>query len=118
MDVFCEMAPHLAYDIFSQYKFHIVNLVFPKIGFWIGDFFLIAPFPDHCVLLPFHTLWSNTALELVLSDTLPHSKPRVVNSRYRNKTPFQLQLTLMIFLWFLLQIISLCKSACFSSKNV
>ena len=28
----------------------IVNLVFPHFGFWRGDFFLIGPFPDHCLL--------------------------------------------------------------------
>ena len=24
------------------------------LGFWSGNFFLIAPFPDHCLLVPFH----------------------------------------------------------------
>ena len=27
---------------------------FPHLGFWKEDFFLIAPFPDHCLLFPFH----------------------------------------------------------------
>ena len=26
---------------------------FPHIDFWSGDFFLIAPFPDHCLHFPF-----------------------------------------------------------------
>ena len=41
--------------MFSEYKYLIVNLVFSHLGFWSGDFFLIAPFPDHC-LLYLHTL--------------------------------------------------------------
>ena len=34
--------------MFSRYL--IVNLVFSHLGFWGGNFFLIAPFPDHCLL--------------------------------------------------------------------
>ena len=37
----------------------IVNLVFPRLGFWSGNFFLIAPFPDHCLLVPFNILLKN-----------------------------------------------------------
>ena len=25
---------------------------FSHLGFWSGNFFLIAPFPDHCLLVP------------------------------------------------------------------
>ena len=27
---------------------------FSHFGFWSGNFFLIAPFPDHCLLVPFY----------------------------------------------------------------
>ena len=41
-----KIAAHLAYDIFSWYKYLIVNLVFSHLGFWSGNLFLIAPFPS------------------------------------------------------------------------
>ena len=47
-----EIASHSAYDVFSKYKYLIVNLVFSHLGLWSGSFFLIAPFPDHCLLKP------------------------------------------------------------------
>ena len=31
----------------------IVGLVFSRLGFWSGNLFLIAPFPDLCLLVPF-----------------------------------------------------------------
>ena len=37
-----------AYNMFSYYKYLIVNLVFSHLGFWSENFFLIAPFPDRC----------------------------------------------------------------------
>ena len=40
-----KIAAHSAYDMFSWYKYLIVNLVFPHLGFWSGIFFLIVPFP-------------------------------------------------------------------------
>ena len=39
---------------FSWYKYLIVSLVFFRLGFWSGNLFLIAPFPDRCLLVPFH----------------------------------------------------------------
>ena len=36
----------------SWYKYLIVNLVFSHLGFWSGNLFLIAPFPDLCLLIP------------------------------------------------------------------
>ena len=37
----------------SCYKYLIVSLVFSHLGFWSGNLFLIAPFPDLCLLVPF-----------------------------------------------------------------
>ena len=31
----------------------VVNLVFSHLGFWSRNLFLIAPFPDRCLLVPF-----------------------------------------------------------------
>ena len=38
---------------FSWYKYLIVSLVFSHLGFWSGNLFLTAPFPDLCLLVPF-----------------------------------------------------------------
>ena len=39
----------------SWYKYLIVSLVFSHLGFWSGNLFLIAPFPDLCLLVPLVT---------------------------------------------------------------
>ena len=38
----------------SWYKYLIVSLVFSHLGFWSGNLFLSAPFPDLCLLVPFY----------------------------------------------------------------
>ena len=38
----------------SRYKCLIVSLVFSHLGFWSGNLFLIAPFPDLCLLVPLY----------------------------------------------------------------
>ena len=60
MATYWEIAAHLAYEVFSWYKCLIVSLVFSRLGFWSGNLFLIAPFPDRCLLVPFYvnkTFW-------------------------------------------------------------
>ena len=46
--------------MFSWYKYLIVSLLFSHLGFWSGNLFLIAPFPDLCLFVPsyidFHCL--------------------------------------------------------------
>ena len=39
--------------MFSWYKYLIVSFVFSHLGFWSGSLFLIAHFPDLCLLVPF-----------------------------------------------------------------
>ena len=39
--------------MFSWYKYLIVSLVFSHFGFWSGNLFLIASFPDLCLLCTF-----------------------------------------------------------------
>ena len=50
-----KLAAHSANDMFSLYKDLIVILVFSHLGFWSGNLFLIAPFPDLCLLVPFYS---------------------------------------------------------------
>ena len=40
--------------MFYGIKYLIVTLVFSHLGFWSGNLFLIASFPDLCLLVPFH----------------------------------------------------------------
>ena len=47
-----KIAAHSAYYMF-QCNYLIVSLVFSHLGFWSGNLFLIAPFPDLCLLVPF-----------------------------------------------------------------
>ena len=35
-------------------KNKVLSLVFSHLGFWSGNLFLIAPFPDLCLLVPFY----------------------------------------------------------------
>ena len=47
-----KIAVRSAYEMFSWYKYLFVSLVFSHLGFWSGNLFLIAPFPDFCLLVP------------------------------------------------------------------
>ena len=53
MTTYWELAAHSAYNMFSKYMYLLVNLVFSHFGFWSGNLFLLAPFPDHCLLVHF-----------------------------------------------------------------
>ena len=55
MATYWEIAAHSAYEMFSWYKYLIVGFVFSRLGFWSGNLFLIAPFPDPCLLVPFRS---------------------------------------------------------------
>ena len=48
-----KIAAHSAYEMFSWYKYLIVSMVFSHLGVWSGSLFLIAPFPDLCLLVLF-----------------------------------------------------------------
>ena len=43
----------------SWYEYLIVSLFFSHLGFWSGNLFLIAPFPDLCLLVPLHVRSEN-----------------------------------------------------------
>ena len=40
-------------DISTYVSFYFF---FPFLGLWSGNFFLIVPFPDHCLLVPLYVL--------------------------------------------------------------
>ena len=58
-----KIAAHSAYEMFSWYKYLIVGLVFSRLGFWSGNLFLIAPFPDLCLLVPSYMIEVNDYIE-------------------------------------------------------
>ena len=53
----------------SWYKYLIVGLVFSHLGFWSGNLFLIAPFPDLCLLVPFDAEMRNKNIQLKNCDS-------------------------------------------------
>ena len=59
----------------SWYKYLIVSLVFSHLGFWSGDLFLIAPFPDLCLLVPFYY----TSLKFLLPSIIIYMKQNDVH---------------------------------------
>ena len=54
MAAYWKIAAYSAYDIFYKYKYLVVNYVFPTSASRVGIFLPIAPFPDRCLLVPFH----------------------------------------------------------------
>ena len=58
----------------SWYKYLIVSLVFSHLGFWSGNLFLIAPFPDLCLLVSLYygrlTLYADTTSLYDVTTTL------------------------------------------------
>ena len=67
----------------SWYKYLIVSLVFSHLGFWSGNLFLIAPFPDLCLRVPFSFLQSSlkSMSKGFIPDKLKLSKPLPDNIR-------------------------------------
>ena len=68
----------------SWYKYLTVSLVFSHLGFWSGNLFLIAPFPDLCLLVPFH-------MTLAVGGTL---NPNQTTKPTRKHTPLPDQITI------------------------
>ena len=44
----------------------IVGLVFSRLGFWSGNLFLIAPFPDLCLRVPFHNVGNSSVAAFII----------------------------------------------------
>ena len=66
MAVYLEIAAHSAYDMFSKYKYLIVNLVFPP-WFLEWEFLSVAPFPGHYILVPFYLLYFTSEILFIFS---------------------------------------------------
>ena len=65
--------------MFSWYKYLIVSLVFSHLGFWSGNLFLIAPFPDLCLLVPSHSKgWGAAVPAEFTVDTPPRFENHVL----------------------------------------
>ena len=62
----------------SWYKYIIVSLVFSHLGFWSGNLFLIAPFPDLCLLVPLCILHGQVFLMYFLNPKNPYFVVHVV----------------------------------------
>ena len=75
--------------MFSWYKYLIVSLVFSHLGFWSGNLFLIAPFPDLCLLVPFHKRSRNTCKPVTNKADMPpfgiRSFAKLINVRSPEK---------------------------------
>ena len=54
----------------SWYKYLIVSLVFSHLGFWSGNLFLIAPFPDLYLLVPLYVFYLSCHLAQRRAETL------------------------------------------------
>ena len=53
MSAYWEIATDSVNDMFLSTNNFFSNCFFSYLGYWSGNFFMIAPFPDHCLLLPF-----------------------------------------------------------------
>ena len=54
MAAYWGIAAHSAYYMFSWYKnLSVILVFFPPLNLWSGNCFLTAPFPDHCLFVPF-----------------------------------------------------------------
>ena len=68
----------------SWYKYLIVSLVFSHLGFWSGNLFLIAPFPDLCLLVPF-SLYINDISADIESEIRPFADDCVCCREIKNE---------------------------------
>ena len=67
-----------------MYKYLIVSLFFSHLGFWSGNLFLIAPFPDLCLLVPFS---DSCHTEFIIKIRGMHSKPETMHIFVNNSPP-------------------------------
>ena len=63
----------------SWYKYLIVSLVFSHLGFWSGNLFLIAPFPDFCLLVPFCVIFIQ--MHSIFQEIRPTKNSYISNSK-------------------------------------
>ena len=73
-----------------RYKYLIVSLVFSHLGFWSGNLFLIAPFPDLCLLVPF----SHDAAHLVYESRLVKDAFMQTKGKYHSLFFFSISISI------------------------
>ena len=97
------LAPYVCFHIFSYVKvtewpliwkiaahsacdmFHGISLVFSHLGFWSENLFLIAPFPDLCLLVPFNMMY-------ILNQLKKYMKKKINKIKMKNKIKIKTQL--------------------------
>ena len=85
---FCVVGASFGLRYVSWYKYLIVGLVFSHLGFWSGNLFPIALFPDLCLLVPLNIyIFIAIALdESIFLDVL-HFPMKNIKSRDLEATP-------------------------------
>ena len=68
-----KIAAHSAYDMFHGISALLLVRFFSHLGFWSGNLFLIAPFPDLCLLVPFEKICEHLATILRENKCKQHS---------------------------------------------
>ena len=76
-----KIAAHSANEMFSWYKYLIVSMVFSHLSFWSGSLFLIAPFPDLCLLVLFCTCIFAHSCLIVIGLFYSTSDPELNNEK-------------------------------------
>ena len=81
MATYCENSCSfgLRYIFMVQYNYLFVNLVFSHLGFWSGNLFLIAPFPDRCLLVPSYVA---SSIKHALAHAC-HDHPDLIEVKFR-----------------------------------
>ena len=69
-----KIAAHSSYEMFSGYQYLIVGLFFSHLGFWSRNLFLIAPFPDLCLLVPYLLIQFRISDQTIMSKRLQVAK--------------------------------------------
>ena len=83
MAAYWGIAAHSANYMFSLYKYLSVFLVFSPLGLWSGNFFLITPFPDHCLLVPFNARNKCLTTKIIQQGYRYHNVRKTFSKFYR-----------------------------------
>ena len=82
-----ERSNHYAIGISVSFVFHrnCSNRAISHLGFWSGDLFLIAPFPDLCLLVPFDVISLSHIKEISVLNRSRYSIVIIrLNERFKN----------------------------------
>ena len=65
----------------------IVSLVFSHLGFWSGNHFLIAPFPDLCLLVPSCNKIGQSHPKVMIYPNFVELYPLMLHAKLQNDRP-------------------------------